>query len=1278
MAIENSESELARPEHAANLDTVQHISASDSLASEAATHAVAPTIARTAGHSGGAVTSPTATTKTTVGDYQILNEIAHGGMGVVYKARHRTLGRIVALKQIRAGEFAKADDLLRFQAEAQAAAQLDHQGIVPVFDVGDEAGHPYMAMAFVDGPSLWQQIKERPLEQREAARIMQQVAEAVEYAHLRGIVHRDLKPQNILMAADGHPKVTDFGLAKQQANDSNLTQTGQILGTPSFMPPEQADGRTDQVGPLADVYSLGATLYCLITGRPPFQSSSPIETLKQVLEQEPVSPRALNPSLNKDLETICLKCLQKAPSRRYVSAGDFAADLQRFLNGEAIAARPTAPLERAWRWCRRKPLAAGLLATTAMMLVLLLTGLWYRGALIATAQRLESAERLERVSQYHKTISQVREASGTAAHGWTWEAERQLREARPSLPSDQELVPWETAYADVLMHHDLRHLRAVAEGIDAGASAYSPDGTQIAVSMSKHALEFSVSIYSVADGELLNTYTASNVGVSLQKLLKFDSKYQDGIWALAWSPDGRWLVGGSRFGNLVRWDTQQPKDKGVVWKGHEQGFRRVGFTTDSKTLVTASETWNLWTTAPDWSQQHASQDRATDFAISPDGRQIAVVLENLDRVDVLDLKTRVTTATCAGSSRPAFSPNGRFLVTTLNEDGRWIALRLSDTGAIVRRWRTEKDTETLELQQLAFLTDSLLLGVDVRGRIFFWNTTTGQEALPMLNAVVDRPRISFHPATQSLAVASTTALRATDLFDLRLPAVVTSLPQPGLVRGFGGSPDGNAWSVVSDTEFGSSDQKQRSIQRLDWDLATRKPVQTQQVTYPRAWTSRAANVLARHPISDHVAWSTEWLGLMVSPLSATFERDRFVPYPSLRPPVEIDVSQFVDCPATRGGRLTVSPSNGSWVTLDGGTVSAPSQLALPFSKVPLVNGSGGMAVAVQYSVSERSVAEFERGWIDVNNSDDSRMDRERAFSSESGTQNWCCLAVLTQTGVKAHPNGLVAVRQVAGPLPAPTLTVQRSAAFPFARFRTGTEQPMPPAFGPVAWSPDGRRLWGLTETEEQLAAWDAATLALIATWNGSSDKLLIGSANIYGLAVGNRHVVCVTDAGVIRVFSAADTGPLKPVNSLHLEKGMDFRAAALDRDESWVILSTLTGVVEIRNVPQLELLASIPGHKLPVRALALGDRDRLLATGCDDGWIRLFRIDGPQQITPWIKFNVQAGPVDRLRLSADGRVLAAATRNATSITVWDLAALEKALGAAATAEVSQNVSAQTP
>ncbi len=340
-------------------------------------------------------TAPSKSLHKQFGDYELLDEIARGGMGVVYKARQTKANRIVALKMILAASLAGPEEIRRFFAEAEAAASLDHPNIVPVFDVGETSGRHYFSMAFVDGDSLADVVREEPLEPRRAAQLISQVAKAVEYAHKKNVIHRDLKPANILLERDGTPRVTDFGLAKRIEADSNLTATGQVMGTPSYMPPEQALG--EPVGRLADVYSLGAVLYHLLTARPPFRTASVVETLRQVVDQRPVAPSQLNAAIDRDLETIVLKTLEKDAGRRYQSATEMAEDLDRYLAREPIKARPISSVERALRWARRNKAYAALMSFLILSLVAIagvsvLAATVYRRQAITEATLREQAE----------------------------------------------------------------------------------------------------------------------------------------------------------------------------------------------------------------------------------------------------------------------------------------------------------------------------------------------------------------------------------------------------------------------------------------------------------------------------------------------------------------------------------------------------------------------------------------------------------------------------------------------------------------------------------------------------------------------------------------------------------------------------------------------------------------------------------------------------------------------------------------------------------------------
>jgi eukaryotic-like serine/threonine-protein kinase len=372
--------------------------------------------------------------------YEILGELGRGGMGVVYRAQQRSLKRQVALKMILAGGHAGSDQIDRFRAEAEAVAQLQHPNIVQIYEVGEQAGLPFFSLEFVDGHSLDAEIDRQPQLPIRAAEIVEQLAHAMHYAHTQGIVHRDLKPANILLTIDGVPKITDFGLVKRIESDSSQTRTGTIMGTPSYMAPEQGRGEKD-VGPLADVYALGSILYTMLTGRPPFMGPTAMDTLMQVLKTEPVPPSRLQPKIPRDIEIICLKCLQKEPQKRYESAGMLAADLRRFRGGLPILARRIGSAERLWRWCRRNPRVAALSAAAALLALALMIG-GPAAALLVNEQRKLAVE-AEGIAEQNAQAARKSQHEAQIAEKAAVEA-RKIADENANIASQQRQLALDT------------------------------------------------------------------------------------------------------------------------------------------------------------------------------------------------------------------------------------------------------------------------------------------------------------------------------------------------------------------------------------------------------------------------------------------------------------------------------------------------------------------------------------------------------------------------------------------------------------------------------------------------------------------------------------------------------------------------------------------------------------------------------------------------------------------------------------------------------------------
>jgi eukaryotic-like serine/threonine-protein kinase len=646
-----------------------------------------------------------------IGDYELLQELGRGGMGVVYKARDLKLNRLVALKMIRAGGHASDADLQRFLAEAQAVARLDHPYIVPIFEIGATDGLPFFAMALVEGGSLKQCLIDGPVPARVAARLLQQVAEGVQHAHEHGVIHRDLKPHNILLQYDdagsapgvtsrpggattqvasgpapaaparisglSAPRVTDFGLARLIGEDG-LTVTGDVMGTPSYMSPEQAAGRIREIGPESDVYGLGAVLYELLTGRPPFQAATPTETLRLVQDQEPVPPRRLNTGVPRDLQTICLKCLEKIPRRRYASAAELAADLGRFLGGEPVHAQPPT-----WTYLTRKFVNRYRVPLTAIALVLVLLV----GGTVAAFVRIHR-ERQAALDANDKLVEQLYDNNIAVA-------ERELTNNHDvNLASDllekcpDRLRGWEWDY--------LARLRdggaPPVEGHEAGVfmAVFSPDDRLLATS----SIDGTVKVWDAATRRLLSTYRGHS-------LLSFPvpGLPRIPVLCLAFSPDGKHIASGSfspKLGKLrdspgvVKvWEVETGRDV-ATFQNQVGAVLALTFSPDGKTIMSSS--LNEDNTFVVWDAKTGEVVRVVSghtshvhrLRYSPDGRIFASVSED-GWVKLWDAATFQEIRSFHAHPAPvldvSFSPDGaRF--ATAGQDGT-IRVWYTATGAAV-------------------------------------------------------------------------------------------------------------------------------------------------------------------------------------------------------------------------------------------------------------------------------------------------------------------------------------------------------------------------------------------------------------------------------------------------------------------------------------------------------------------------------------------------------------------------------------------------------------------
>ncbi|WP_168219098.1 protein kinase domain-containing protein [Limnoglobus roseus] len=531
-----------------------------------------------------------------VGPYEILDELGKGGMGIVYKARHIHLNRIVALKMILGGVNVSEAHLDRFRIEAESVAKLNHSNIVQVYDIGEHNGAPYIALELVEGGNLTKKCEAKPQTAKFAAQTVETLARAVHVAHAAGVVHRDLKPQNVLMTLDGQPKVTDFGLAKDIAGSSGQTHAGSILGTPSYMAPEQAAGRVTDIGPPTDVYALGCILYEMLVGHPPFRGESPIATIRLVLDGEAVPPRAFQPNTPRDLDTICLKALQKPIHRRYPTAAEFAEDLRRYLDGETIKARPTGLPERVWKWVKRNPARATAFVIFHIFAAILLgLGIWSYIAITKKAEEAELAHKSAKRNLDESTRRMIRlnVANGTrlldsfdylGAPLWFAEALRlesqelgqepgfderermhriRLRAVFDHCPRTSHIWLHEVAMTDAA--YDARGRFAVTASEDGIARVWSTqDGNPVGPPLEHGAPIRAVAI--TGDGSLVATAGADGYIRTWQpkdgKLLQVFNNGAAVTKALI-TPDNRFLVTGGAAGRVRKWELSTLNEKSL-------------------------------------------------------------------------------------------------------------------------------------------------------------------------------------------------------------------------------------------------------------------------------------------------------------------------------------------------------------------------------------------------------------------------------------------------------------------------------------------------------------------------------------------------------------------------------------------------------------------------------------------------------------------------------------------------------------------------------------------
>jgi WD40 repeat protein/tRNA A-37 threonylcarbamoyl transferase component Bud32 len=1152
--------------------------------------------------------------------YEVLDTLGRGGMGVVYKARQVGLDRVVALKMILAGSYAGPELLDRFRAEAQAVARLRHPGIVQVYEVSEADGLPFFSLEFVEGGSLRDRLAGEPQPPAAAATLAEKLARAVQAAHEAGVVHRDLKPANVLLTADGTPKITDFGLAKNTEADSGRTHTGQVMGTPSYMAPEQAAGQTRDVGPRTDVYALGAVLYETLTGRPPFRGTSVRETLEQVCNQEPVPPSRLQPGCPRDLETVCLKCLQKEPSRRYESAAALADDLTRFLKGEPVRARPVGRAERLGRcWCRRNPVLATVTGLAALLAVGLITTL-----AVGNDQLRRANLEKDGVNQSLLQANHDKDAINqdlTQANGEKEAANRGLVNALAELGKKSDELGREKAALEEANKAKLKALRedaalAMGQGLNLCDEGNTGRGL----------LWLARGLRTAGQAEADDVGWAARMNLAgwgrHVHPLRAMVGHHDSVMRVAFSPDGKLFATASSDGTARLWDAATATPVGAVM-AHENSLHALAFRPDGKAVATGSydgavRTWDVPT-----GQAHAARMfhryAINDLAYSPDGSLLAsagqdgkVRLWNADTGRLVGLPLEHKGMV----ERLAFSPDGKLLVT----GSSW--LREGNRGYVGegRLWDVEQqeqkgatDVHDDHVRAVAFSPDGKFVVVGgMDGVVTVLDPATGKPAGEKLKHPEAVEEVAFNPDGKVLATGAADGVRLWLAGAEKATQLAPLLRHPGWVRHLAFSPDGRVlasagkdhsvrlWSTPPGSALGAPLEHDSAVHAVAFSPDSKTLLTGAQDDLARLWT--VSPVLPEPLVLAHGA---RLFNMAMSPDGKTLVTAGEDGRAGLW---AVDGGKPVGPPLAHRGvvyALAFSPDGKTVLTGDGaGTVQAWDAATGKAVGEPVKHAKGIFAVAFSPDGKRFATAcydDFARLW-DAATREPVGKPMPLPNKTEPGINT-----VVSADNVAFSPDG--------------TRVVTGSRDGVVQQWDAATGEPVGPPMlnrgtpAAVKYLPDGKTL--VVADHGGASLWDAET----GEWRG--DKMPHRSV-LWCLAVSHdgRLLATGSEDRTARTWDAATGKPVSPP----LNAGTQVHSVAFSPDDRLVAVGSLDGSVRLWEARTGRPLG--PPWKIGsiVQRLAFTPDGKRLASCSYDGWGFVWPVPEPQ-----------AGDADALTLTLQDR-----------------------------------------
>lgn len=1187
-----------------------------------------------------------------LGRFEIRRELGRGRFGVVFLAWDPQLQRQVALKVPQFDAAMDPDLRERFRGEALSAGQLQHSGIVSIYDVGQHAGVDYLAMAYVEGMTLAERLQAGPLPPAEAVYLLRQLARAVHHAHQQGVIHRDLKPSNVLLDQAGEPHVTDFGLARRLSDSAmRATHTGQVLGTPAYMSPEQAAGHSD-IGPASDVYALGVILYETITGRPPFQAATFVEAVEFILKRDPLPPSKLNPKLPRELDAITFKCLEKRAPARYASAAELADDLQCYLEGKPIRARTLGPVQRVLRWARKYPSQALLVVAAVVLMGLLLSvgvvyDRWQHADALAAEQRT-SAE----TERYFATVNQARNVISRRQPGWSKRAQVELQKAAAMKLPVADRSELRQLATECLTGFDLQKDVTIATGLLIGRIAASPDGSLLAVGELKGNASCRVVVYDTATRQPLHTFTILNEG--WKRVLTGQAKWQDGVREFAFSSDNRYLAVGMRFGSVYVYDLQSPgtTPRHLV-VSNERELDHMAFSRDGQTLFAQTKDYEFirWL---DWRKEVTPDspfpDKSRSFVTPPFGNALYLVNHQRDSFRMLNQNLQ---------ARTYYSPFAKLQQTSLvllatDGDGSLVAgttehgLSVYETlgGVLVGNLQDDTvGTESLADELTLSRDGQLLMAFEDRGVVRLFDVARSRQVMRLPLPRHDFQDVALDPERRWLAVANDKSLEFWRLTNGPIRRVLLSPAEA--VEDMAFSPAGDSLACVTTAGVRLSPHRTtlftvasetgliRAQRSMGWEHL--------------AFSAELAQVAWQSPESilvNSTSGSTVWAN---NTTSGELGTQGFVALTG--PMIAVDFEVRVPGQASkRPARFSQipHPQNPTRTVLQVDPRAQPIVLKCRCDEpANAANQLACLVISLKIDADPSFAAplglQTKRTGEHVHSAPPWTW-----MGTQGNFQQWSVWLPEVSSEFELTLNPTSAVRSfqieridvVALDLPAGQLA---------SKFTAVQQIEM------LSLPPNGKRIWGCVA--EEVNSWSWPDGKKLSTWKNPHHRVT-GAGNIRALQAGRQGTLVGTRDGRAHWLDPARGTSLGSWSGA----GEEVVAVALCEEAQLALVGSENGKVRGLTVPQGEVQFDLAADDAAILALAATPDGQTLVTASANRTLKLWKRTADHSgYTLFCALPETVGLTKKLALSADGKHLAVLGRLTASVELWNLPKLQAEL-----------------